>query len=106
MGNLENRFQGHADFPLTETGRTQVHALAERWQAEGISFDRAISSPLLRARETAEIICQALNIPLELDLGLERNRQRAAGRIKRRGSRPSRPTPCCIHSLHPYRQDR
>ena len=67
VGNLENRFQGHADFPLTETGRTQVHALADRWQAEGISFDRAISSPLLRARETAEIICQALNIPLELD---------------------------------------
>jgi broad specificity phosphatase PhoE len=67
VGNLENRFQGHADFPLTETGRTQVHALVKRWQKEGISFDRAISSPLLRARETAEIICSALNISLELD---------------------------------------
>jgi broad specificity phosphatase PhoE len=67
VGNLENRFQGHADFPLTETGRAQVHALVERWQAEGRSFDRAFSSPLLRARETAEIICTALNIPLEMD---------------------------------------
>lgn len=67
VGNLENRFQGHADFQLTETGRAQARALAERWQAEGRTFDRAFSSPLLRARETAEIVCAALNVPLELD---------------------------------------
>ena len=67
VGNLENRFQGHADFPLTETGRAQARALAERWQAEGRTFDRVFSSPLARARETAEIVCSALNAPLELD---------------------------------------
>ncbi len=67
VGNLENRFQGHADFSLTETGRLQARALAERWQAEGRAFDRAFSSPLARARETAEIVCAALNVPLELD---------------------------------------
>ena len=67
VGNLENRFQGHADFPLTETGRAQARALAERWQAEGRAFDRVFSSPLARARETAEIVCAALNAPLELD---------------------------------------
>jgi 2,3-bisphosphoglycerate-dependent phosphoglycerate mutase len=67
VGNMENRFQGHADFPLTETGRAQARALAERWQAEERCFDRAFSSPLLRARETAEIICTALNVSLELD---------------------------------------
>ncbi len=67
VGNAENRFQGRADFPLTERGRAQARALAQRWQAEGVTFDRAIASPLLRARETAEIICAALNIPLELD---------------------------------------
>ncbi|MCX6036866.1 MAG: histidine phosphatase family protein [Chloroflexi bacterium] len=67
VGNLENRFQGHADFPLTETGRVQARALAERWQAEGRAFDRVFSSPLARARETAEIVCAALNTPLELD---------------------------------------
>ncbi len=69
VGNLENRHQGHADFPLTERGRAQAHALARRWQSEGVSFDRAISSPLLRARETAEIMCNALNIPLEFEPG-------------------------------------
>ena len=67
VGNLENRFQGLADFPLTETGKAQARALAQRWQAEGRSFDRAFSSPLTRARETAEIICAALNVPFELD---------------------------------------
>jgi broad specificity phosphatase PhoE len=67
VGNRENRFQGHADFPLTEKGRDQVRSLVKRWQTEKISFDRAISSTLLRASETAEIICKALSIPLELD---------------------------------------
>jgi len=67
VGNLENRFQGHADFPLTETGRAQASALAERWQTEGRTFDQVFSSPLARARETAEIVCAALNVPLEFD---------------------------------------
>lgn len=67
VGNLEERFQGHADFPLTETGRAQARALAERWQAEGRAFDQVFSSPLARARETAEIVCAALNAPLKLD---------------------------------------
>ncbi len=67
IGNFENRFQGHADFALTEKGRLQALALCKRWKAEGIHFDRAISSPLLRARETAEIICAGLEIPLEFE---------------------------------------
>lgn len=63
VGNMENRFQGHADFPLTETGRLQARALGERWRAEGRTFERVYSSPLARARETAEIICAALDAP-------------------------------------------
>lgn len=67
VGNAEHRFQGHADFPLTERGLAQARALAERWQAEGMTFTRAFSSPLLRARQTAETVCAALSVPLELD---------------------------------------
>jgi 2,3-bisphosphoglycerate-dependent phosphoglycerate mutase len=67
VGNAEDRFQGHADFPLTEKGRTQAQTLADHWQAEGMLFDLCITSPLLRARQTAEIISAALNIPVELD---------------------------------------
>jgi 2,3-bisphosphoglycerate-dependent phosphoglycerate mutase len=69
VGNAEERFQGQADFPLSENGRGQAAALARRWQQEGAAFDRAISSPLLRARETAEIVCTALEVPLEFDPG-------------------------------------
>lgn len=69
VGNAEDRFQGHADFPLTEKGLAQARALARRWQEEGVTFDRCIASPLLRARQTAEIVAEALTIPLEFDEG-------------------------------------
>jgi len=67
IGNAEERFQGHADYPLTEKGLAQAHALAARWKEAGVTFDLCIASPLLRARQTAEIITKALNIPLEFD---------------------------------------
>ena len=74
VGNAEARWQGRSDYPLTEKGRAQARALAERWKAEGVKFDLAISSPLGRAKETAEIITSALNLKLEFDpIWLERN---------------------------------
>src|SRR5512135_2406685 len=77
-GNAEGRLQGQADYPLSPTGRGQAAVLARRWLAEGVRFDRIISSPLLRARQTAEIIAAALDsLPivfnddwLERDYGL------------------------------------
>ena len=80
VGNAEDRFQGHADYPLTGKGRDQARALAERWQAEGKAFDRCIASPLLRACQTAEIISEMLKIPMELDRDwMEINNGRVAG---------------------------
>ncbi len=74
VGNAESRWQGQSDFPLTEKGRAQARALAERWQKEEMKFDLIISSPLGRARETAEIIASALNLNIEFDpLWLERD---------------------------------
>jgi 2,3-bisphosphoglycerate-dependent phosphoglycerate mutase len=67
VGNVEDRFQGQADFPLTEKGLAQARALAARWKEAGIQFNRCISSPLLRARQTAEIVTAALQVPLEFD---------------------------------------
>jgi broad specificity phosphatase PhoE len=52
--NLGNRFQGHADPPLNETGRTQARELAAALVDR--SFDAVFTSPLRRARESAEII--------------------------------------------------
>lgn len=80
VGNAEERFQGQADFPLTDAGRSQAAKLAKRWQQEGLSFDLAIASPLLRARETAEIISKALKTPLEFDgIWMERDNGKLAG---------------------------
>jgi len=74
VGNAEARWQGQSDFPLTDTGRAQARALAERWQREDVGFDDVISSPLIRARETAEIIASTLRLTVECDpLWLERD---------------------------------
>ena len=74
IGNAQSRWQGQSDYALTERGRTQARALAERWKSEGVKFDRIIASPLSRAKETAEIIASALDVKLEFDpIWLERH---------------------------------
>jgi broad specificity phosphatase PhoE len=50
--NLEIRWQGHADRPLTELGQRQADALAER--LAGVPLAAVYSSDLRRARATAE----------------------------------------------------
>jgi probable phosphoglycerate mutase len=52
--NRENRFQGHADPPLNETGRAQAAQLATALAAEPLAA--VYSSPLRRAFETAQIL--------------------------------------------------
>ena len=59
--NLEKRIQGSTDIPLNESGRGDA-----RWAASqlGATMHHAIyASPLLRARETAEIIAAELALP-------------------------------------------
>lgn len=80
VGNAEGYYQGQADFPLTERGQAQAKALGTYWLEKKKSFDAAISSPLARARQTAEIITQSLEIPLEFDpIWMERDNGILAG---------------------------
>jgi broad specificity phosphatase PhoE len=72
--NHERRWQGHADRPLTERGREQAHALAER--LDGIRLDAIYSSDLERTRATAEIVAATRGLELrqlptlrEVDVG-------------------------------------
>jgi broad specificity phosphatase PhoE len=67
IGNAQARWQGQSDYALTERGRAQARALAERWKSEGLKFKLIIASPLSRAKETAEIIASALDAKLEFD---------------------------------------
>ena len=60
--NLALRMQGRSDIPLNDTGREQAKVAASALAAE--PWDVVVSSPLLRARETAEIIATALDVPL------------------------------------------
>jgi broad specificity phosphatase PhoE len=62
--NLERRFQGHLPVPLDETGRAQAADLAERAStgAAGIPFVALWCSPLLRARETADIVAARIGL--------------------------------------------
>lgn len=79
-GNAEERHQGQADFPLTEQGKNQVHKLATYWKRKGMVFDLAISSPLARAKQSAEILDQALLLKLEYDpIWMERDNGKLAG---------------------------
>jgi len=62
--NREGRFQGQQEVPLDDTGRRQAAELAER----AASHDFAVlwSSPLLRARETADAVSRRLGLePIE-----------------------------------------
>ncbi|MGI2328321.1 histidine phosphatase family protein [Planococcus sp. YIM B11945] len=61
--NLLGIAQGNADIPLNETGRKQAEALAERLAFEE-SWDMIVSSDLVRAKETAEIIAERLTVPV------------------------------------------
>jgi 2,3-bisphosphoglycerate-dependent phosphoglycerate mutase len=79
-GNARGIYQGQAEFDLSRVGRQQAHALAARWLEEKWSFDTVISSPLGRARQTAEIIASALASPVEYDeIWMERHNGVLAG---------------------------
>ena len=63
--NLEGRYQGQADPPINDAGRSQARTLAD--QLGGRRFDAIYSSDLRRAVETATIIAERLNLPVRLD---------------------------------------
>jgi broad specificity phosphatase PhoE len=66
--NAEQRWQGHSDRPLTETGLAQASALAER--LGDFPLTAIYSSDLMRARETARAVAEprGLEVVLRVDL--------------------------------------
>lgn len=92
-GNERRILQGQSEYPLSGRGQDQARALADRWKREGVSFTLAITSPLARARQTAEIIAEAIGCPIEENADwMERNNGRLAGlrpeQIEAQGMRP------------------
>ncbi len=58
--NAEGRFQGQGAVPLDATGRAQADELAER--AVPYEFVALWCSPLLRARETADVVARRIGL--------------------------------------------
>ena len=54
--NAERRWQGQADPPLSEVGRDQARRAARTLATIAGSIDAVVSSPQLRAAETADIL--------------------------------------------------
>lgn len=66
--NREGRFQGRTDVALNDEGIAQANSAARRLQS--IPFDYVVSSPLIRAVKTAEIIAAASHKPITIDADL------------------------------------
>jgi phosphohistidine phosphatase len=57
-----------ADRPLTPKGERKLRRAADTLKALDLSFDLILSSPYLRARQTAAIVAKALNCKDRLEL--------------------------------------
>lgn len=65
--NVENKICGKTDIALTPFGHEQAARTAETILKSGIRFDEIISSPLVRAADTAKHISEITGKPMRLD---------------------------------------
>jgi len=63
--NAQRKMQGRTDVPLNDEGRQMAEAAREKYR--DVHFDVCFCSPLIRARETAEILLRGRDIPILTD---------------------------------------
>jgi len=68
--NAKKSFRGRLDPPLDSKGLSQAEDAADALKNENIKVERVVSSPLLRAVQTADAIAEAYNLPVVQDRGL------------------------------------
>lgn len=71
--NLENRFTGWVDVPLSPKGEQEARQAGEKLKAAGVRFDLVFTSVLQRAIQTMEIALEVLGqsgLPVERDQAL------------------------------------
>ena len=66
--NAEGRSQGHTDIPLNSVGLAQARRAAMAMVDRGVAT--IVASPLSRALKTAEVVAEALDLPVATDPGL------------------------------------
>jgi 2,3-bisphosphoglycerate-dependent phosphoglycerate mutase len=58
--NLENKFTGWTDVPLSENGVKEAHEAGKLLKKDGYTFDVAYSSVLQRANKTEDYVLEEL----------------------------------------------
>ena len=99
--NVSRKLQGQTDIPLNDTGREMAKKAAK--ECADIHFDVCFCSPLCRAKETADILFGARDIPIVYD---ERLKEMGFGRFE--GHENSYDDPNCPASMlfkHPEQYD-
>ncbi len=64
LWNLENRFTGWVDVPLTDRGEEEARQGAQVMKRAGLHFDVAYTSALVRAQRTLDIILEFVDYHL------------------------------------------
>lgn len=67
-GEAPRRVGVRTDIPLVESGERQAAALGGWFAGKGIAFNRALSGPLIRTRQTAQAILAASSAPCDLGI--------------------------------------
>ncbi len=76
VDNANGILNGRRDLPLTALGESQAFSMGDRIREAGLSFDLICSSPLQRAKRTAETIAERIGYHGEIrvmDLLVERD---------------------------------
>ena len=63
--NELHKLQGRTDIPLNENGRKMAREAGKRYRE--IHFDICYCSPLIRAKETAELVLEGRIVPIVTD---------------------------------------
>ena len=79
--NSKGVMQGWVDEPLNESGRLLAEITGREMRTQGIRFDGCYSSPLIRAKETAEIVLRESGNPVDI-LCDDRIREISFGRFE------------------------
>ena len=65
--NVENKICGATDIALTERGHLQAVETGKIILEKGLLFDEILSSPLVRASETARHISEITGVPMRIE---------------------------------------
>jgi phosphohistidine phosphatase len=64
-GDAEDSAEDDASRKLTEKGRRQAESAGRALKAMGVEIDACLTSPKVRARDTAEVACRELGVEAE-----------------------------------------